>query len=211
MCFDLCYFSSDATNRRLLDSYRELQNRESLLALQRTRAGPTLAALVPVSFPETYPFTLLAQAPNSDRETTSTSTQSISESYFNCALAETAIVFLVIILSSSKKDIINFLEDSLEIEGKDNFAALMIHFFRIGCSLLDNEAFPSTWLNVNILAHKVLIKMADPIAALLERDFIPDQEEAHQFNSSLWREALLMLLKLLSSEQLIIEEFSPQV
>ena len=84
-------------------------------------------------------------------------------------------------------------------------------FFKVACSILDNEPFPSTWLNVNILAHEVLIKMMDPVARLLERDFIPDQEEAHLFNTSLWREALYTLLKLLSSEHLVIEEFSHQV
>ena len=53
--------------------------------------------------------------------------------------------------------------------------------------------------------------MMDPIATLLERDFIPDQDAGFQFDSNLWREGFYMLLKLLSSEQLVIEEFSPQV
>jgi hypothetical protein len=156
-----------------------------------------------VSFPESYPFYILALLPNASGGP--------QPSYFNCALAETAVVFLVLILSTPRKDIINFLEASLEIEGKDNFANFMTSFFRVACSILDNEAFPSTWLNVNILAHKVLIRLSDPVAAILERDFIPGQQDATQFNAELWREALGMLLRLLSSEQLVIEEFSPQV
>lgn len=132
-------------------------------------------------------------------------------SYYNCTLAEIGVVFLVLVLSASKKDIYNFLESSLEIEGKDNFSNLILSFFKVSCSILDNEAFPSTWLNVNILAHKVLTKIAEPIAQLLERDFIPDQAQAQAFNANLWREALYMLLRLLSSDQLVIEEFSPQV
>lgn len=180
--------------------------------MERTRSGQALASTVPISFPESYPFSLFAHAP-SDKEVpaAAASTQSIQVSVFNCTLAEIAIVFLVLVLSSPKKDILNFLEASLEIEGKDNFAGLISAFFKVACSILDNEAFPNTWLNVNILAHKVLIKMADPVAKLLERDFIPDQDEAYQFNNVLWREALYMLLKLLSSDQLVIEEFSPQV
>lgn len=51
----------------------------------------------------------------------------------------------------------------------------------------------------------------DPVATLLEQNFIPDQDAGFQFDSSLWRECFYMLLKLLSSEQLVIEEFSPQV
>lgn len=196
---------------RLLDSYREFQNQDSLTVLERTRTGQALAAPIPVSFPESYPFSLFSHAPNTEREISVASTPSVQVSVFNCTLAEIAIVFLVLVLSSPKKDIFNFLESSLEIEGKDNFANLISAFLKVACSVLDNEAFPSTWLNVNILAHKVLIKMADPVARLLERDFIPDQEESDQFNSNLWREVLHMLLKLLSSDQLVIEEFSPQV
>ena len=182
-------------------------------ALERTRSGQSLAAPVPISFPESYPFSLFALAPSSDRgvSTATNSSQSIQGALFNCSLAEIAVVFLVLVLSSPKKDILNFLEASLEIEGKENFANLISGFFKVGCSILDNEAFPSNWLNVNILAHKVLIKMADPVAKLLERDFIPEQDETEQFNATLWKEALYMLLKLLSSEQLVIEEFSPQV
>lgn len=53
--------------------------------------------------------------------------------------------------------------------------------------------------------------MMDPVATLLEQNFIPDQDAGYQLDSSLWRECFYMLLKLLSSEQLVIEEFSPQV
>jgi hypothetical protein len=53
--------------------------------------------------------------------------------------------------------------------------------------------------------------MMDPVASLMERDFIPEQDAVYQFDPNLWREGFYMLLKLLSSEQLVIEEFSPQV
>lgn len=196
---------------RLLDSFREFQNPLSLEALKSTRSGSSLAAAVPVSFPESYPFFLLAHLPNSERDISVASTQSITPAYFNCGLAESATVFLVLVLSSPKKDILNFLDSCLEIEGKENFSNLLSQFFKVALSIINNEAFPANWLNINILAHKVLVKMFDPVAKLLERDFIPEQEEAYQFNSNLWREAIFVLLKLLSSEHLMIEEFSPQV
>jgi dedicator of cytokinesis protein 3 len=86
---------------------------------------------------------------------------------------------------------------------------LLSQFFKVASSILQNDAFPSSWLNVNILGHKVLIKMMDPVSTLLERDFIPAQES--EFDAELWREGFHMLLRLLSSDQLVIEEFSPQV
>ena len=120
-------------------------------------------------------------------------------------------VFLTLILSSPRTHLITFLESSLEIEGKENFARLLSRFFKMASSILDNDAWPKSWLNVDILAHKVLLKMFDPIAFLLIRDFVPEQHSSFEFNSSLWREAFYMLLKLLSSDQLVMEDFSPQV
>lgn len=196
---------------RLLDSYREFQNTDALKALEKSRTGASLTGSIPVSFPESYPFSLLAQAPGVTPDLQTASTTTVSTPVFNCSLAEVAVVFLVLVSSSPKKHIINFLEASLEIEGKDNFSNLVSQFFKVSCSILDNEAFPASWLNINVLAHKVLVKMADPVTILLEKSFIPDQDEAYQFNTELWREALHMLLQLLSSDQLMIEEFSPQV
>jgi dedicator of cytokinesis protein 3 len=171
---------------------------------------PTLKATMPDTFPESYPFSLLAYLPNAQRRP-SVSLVNQNEMLFNPGLGETAIVFLVLILSSPTGHILDFLENSLEFEGKDRFTALLSQFFAVATSILDNEAFPKTWLNVNILAHKVLIKMMDPVAAIMEKEFIPSQDCESQFDSNLWREAFSMLLKLLSSDQLVIEEFSPQV
>lgn len=195
---------------RLLDSYREFQNPVNHRAVERTRTSSTTAVPVPVTFPESHPFSLVALLPDAPRNAPHTLTGEGNQ-IFNPGLGETAIVFLVLVLASPRKHILNFLESSLEIEGRDNFASLLSQFFRVSASILDNDAFPSSWLNVNILAHKVLIKMMDPVASLLERDFIPDQDADYQFDSNLWREGFYMLLKLLSSEQLVIEEFSPQV
>lgn len=120
-------------------------------------------------------------------------------------------MLLVLILSSPRRNISSFLNSSLEIEGKDKFVTLLSQFFGVAISILENTAFPKSWLNVNILAHKVLVKMMDPVASILERDFIPDPEIENQFDAILWRDGFYMLLKLLSSDQLVIEEFSPQV
>ena len=130
---------------------------------------------------------------------------------FNPGLGEVAIVILVLILSAPKIHLVNFLESILEIEGRDRLAALLSQFFKVAGSILDNEAFPKNWLNVNILAHRVLLKMMDPIATMFEREFVPDELLGRPFDPQLWRDCFCVLLKLLSSEHLVIEEFSPQV
>lgn len=175
-------------------------------ALERTRSPATLVTAVPTVFPSSYPFSLVSSFPP-----TKSSGTSHAPLVFNGGLGEAAIVLLVLILSSPRKHLIGFLEGILEIEGQDKFASLLSKIFKVGLSILQNDAFPKTWLNVNILVHKVLLKIIDPVAVLLMKHFIPDQKEAYQFNSNLWRDGFQLLLKLLSSDQLVIEEFSPQV
>lgn len=196
---------------RLLDSYREFQSPANHRAIERTRTPTTSTAVAPVTFPESYPFSLLTSPPNSPRSSASVSNVAEEHDIFNPGLGETAIVFLSLILSAPTKHIYNFLESSYDIEGKDNFAALLTQFFRVATSILDNDAWPSTWLNVNILAHKVLIKMMDPVATLLKGIFIPPPLTAQQLKSDLWHDAFHMLFKLLSSDQLVIEDFTAQV
>ena len=163
-----------------------------------------------MTFPESYPFSLIAQLPRVPKGFNGVY-QAEGQVLFSPAQGETAIVLLVIMLSSPKKYLLNFFEGVFEIEGRDNFAALLLQLFRVATSILENDAWPANWLNVNIMAHKVLVKMMDSVAVLLEKHFIPSDEETFQFNTDLWREAFQVLLKLLSSDQLVIEEFSPQV
>lgn len=120
-------------------------------------------------------------------------------------------IFLVLLSATSKKQLLDFLESSFEIEGRENFSKMLISIFKVASSILDNEAFPASWLNVNILAHKVLIRFWDPVTTILEREFIPRPDGGFEFDKVLWIEGFHMLLKLLSSEQLVIEDFSPQV
>lgn len=192
---------------RLLDTYKEFQSPANARSLERTRSPATLVTPVPTVFPSSYPFSLISSLPVNNG---SDASPGAPIQVFNCSLGEAAIVFLVLILSSPRKHLIGFLEGILEIEGQDNFANLLTKIFRTGLSILSNEAFPKSWLNVNILAHKVLLKISDPISILLMKHFIPDQKEAYQFNSNLWRDGFALILKLLSSDQLVIEEFSPQ-
>jgi len=176
---------------------------------EQFRSQPNYRFSSPVTFPESYPFCLLAPLPRSADVTIIAPKD--ADNMFSPALGETAVVFLVLILALPVKDILNFLESSLVIEGRDRFISLLSQLFKVATSILDNEAFPRTWLNINILAHKVLIKMMEPVATILESDFIPPQEQESDFDSNLWRECFYILLRLLSSDQLVIEEFSPQV
>ncbi|KAJ2936556.1 hypothetical protein H1R20_g537, partial [Candolleomyces eurysporus] len=192
---------------RLLDSYREIQNPDTLNAIKRTSSPSTMKAPVPVIFPESYPFSLVTEFPE---DHLSGPVQPHSEDVMYPSLGETAIVFLALILSAQTKDILSFLEGFCEIEGHDRFVNLLSQFFKLSVSILSNDAFPKTWLNANVLAHKVLVKMMDPVATIMSKEFIPKPGSEDSFDPDLWKETFHMLLKLLSSEHLVIEQFSPQ-
>ena len=194
-----------------MDSYREVQSLASKRAIEKTKTPSTIKSPLPVTFPESYPFSLITSLPEPPRGVSNILTSKEADDVLYPSLGETAIVFLVLILSSPIKHITTFLESSLDIEGRERFITLISQFFKVATSILENDAFPKTWMNVNILAHKVLIKIMEPISSIMEKEFIPLQEHESQFDANLWTEGLHMLLKLLSSEQLMIEEFSPQV
>lgn len=196
------------TLRRVLESYQEFQNPASIKAMERNKSSTTPINNVPVTFPESYPFSLVSNLPKSAPNAVGALE---NKALYNAGLGETAVVFLTLGLSSPRKMWLNTLESILDIEERDNFSALLTKMFKVGTSILSNDAFPSNWMNVNILVHKVLVKIMDPIATLLERHFVPDETSSQAFDVNLWREAFNLLFKLLSSEQLVIEEFSPQV
>ncbi|KAG8964810.1 hypothetical protein FRC03_001343 [Tulasnella sp. 419] len=215
---------------RLLDSYRELKSPAMFNALARHRSPATTASTIPVIFPGSYPFSIVPSTANNARRSLSgplPSHQSFYQQHatekplsFNPGLADTAITLLVLILSAPRKHLVGFFESFLDIEGKDNLGRLLMNYFHVASSVLSNEAFPPSWLNVNILAHKVVMKMSEPIAFVMLRDFVPQEvtnEETEsglarmeELDVNLWKESFLLLLKLLSSDQLVIEEFSPQ-
>jgi dedicator of cytokinesis protein 3 len=196
---------------RLIESYREFKSPTNFKLLEHSGSPAAVVANVPVIFPQSYPFSLVAKLPPSGANIQSSSSEPQSRGFLNPGLGEIAIVFLALMHSSSRKDLLDFFENTLAADGADNFAQMMSRVFELATSILVNDAFPAKWLNVNIFAHKVILRMMDPISLILRREFIPQQQVAYQFNATLWRESFFMLLTLLSSDQLVIEEFSPQV
>ncbi|KAF8745721.1 hypothetical protein RHS02_01051, partial [Rhizoctonia solani] len=197
---------------KILESYQVLSSLETSKVLERVKTMAATPVTVPMAFPISYPFSLLSFPPNTAKSPIWTGVAAAEESvtFFNCTLAETATVFLTLVQSCPRKHLLGFLESTLDIEGRDHLAKFMSLFFKVAISILNHDAYPTNWLNVNIMAHKVILKMADPVAVMLTREFIPEENHADQFDAALWYDALAMLMTLLASDQLVIEEFSPQ-
>src|ERR1700679_2637484 len=88
--------------RRLLESYRELQNPANAHAVERKRTPATSLPTNLVTFPESYPFSLIAHLPRAPKSFNGVY-QAEGQVLFSPAQGETAIVLLVILLSSPKK------------------------------------------------------------------------------------------------------------
>lgn len=182
----------------------------NLKAIERTRSPATIPSPFPISFPSSYPFTLVANGTTSSKTVVNGVVHEIPD-LFNCGLGEAAVVLLVMILATTPKDLNNFFDLTLDIEGQQNLTRLLASMLTVATSILSNDAFPSKWLNINVLSHVVLLKLAEPIGLVLMRYYIPDFESGEEFDSALWFDFLHLLLRLLSSDQLVIEEFTPQV
>ncbi|PWN21805.1 hypothetical protein BCV69DRAFT_268306, partial [Microstroma glucosiphilum] len=202
---------------RILETYRELESEECIGALERHRSPSTIASEVPVIFPSAYPFPLISQWPDEQQSKTSGVHHSDQRrgkqtrlNFLHCGLGESATVLIMLIMLSPRKHLAEFLDEQSDLGGPDQLSPFLTSFCAVATSILRNDAFPAAWLNINILAHQMVLKMADPLSALLVRDFIPTREDPGAFDKILWHDCLNMFLALLSSEQLVVEQFKPQ-
>lgn len=177
---------------QLLDSYRELQSGTSLASVVRQKSIIPAFLLV---FPSSYPFSLLSLK-EPDGPT------------LRSGLGEIACVLLAFVSLAPRSLLVNFLQATLQIEGPAKLAALLSWTFRVSTSILKGDAFPTSWLNMNVFAHQSILKLLDPVAELLVREFIPP--ESSTFEHALWTDFFGTLVQLLGSRYLLIEQFSPQ-
>ncbi|KAH9819300.1 dedicator of cytokinesis-domain-containing protein [Melampsora americana] len=161
---------------------------------------------IPIVFPASYPFSLLSSLPTKPNFGQSSSNQhNLNQSHgvpsTQNGLGEIAAVMVTMILLSPDRLLSSFLE-----------------------VMLENKVFPANWLNINILSHKISLKLVRVVARLMEREFIPPFTDVNQtpgsgdpsadpnriFNSELWSDFFVLLHGLLSSPHLVIEEYPPQ-
>ena len=207
---------------RLLESYHELNSTSSIESIERFNSPSTVVASIPTVFPATYPFSLISELPQSFTNQNKSSTKSQARhNYFNCGLGEIASVVLVLIQLLPKKRIIDFIQEYSEIEGKKNLTRFLTNLFSFSIGILDHKdsgideglipcPYPQTWLNISIFAHRMVLKLGEAISLVMEQEFIPPIEKAHEFERNLWRVCFEMFIRLLASDQLIIEEHTPQ-
>ncbi|ORY11651.1 hypothetical protein BCR34DRAFT_483858 [Clohesyomyces aquaticus] len=137
-------------------------------------------------FPTSYPF--------HSRPTTTEATFDEAMIEISAVLAAMSSLPTIIHLDWPKSDIAEFL-----------FSALQVYI-----SILDCEAFPSSWLSVHIYHHKSTMRTLEKLSSILIDSFLPHPDEADHFNTELWRAFFDALLKLVGSDALALETFPEQ-
>ncbi|KAH7399146.1 C2 domain in Dock180 and Zizimin proteins-domain-containing protein [Phaeosphaeria sp. MPI-PUGE-AT-0046c] len=157
---------------------------DSYRAIQATTrpAKKTLSLL----FPTTYPF--------QSRPVTVAST-------FDEALAEIS----AILAAMSTSPALVYLDPTRDDAPEFLFSVLQVYI-----SILDCEAYPSSWLSVHIYHHKAIMRALEKLFNILVDSFLPLPDEADNFNTELWRAFFDALLKLVGSDALALETFPEQ-
>ena len=92
----------------------------------------------------------------------------------------------------------------------DNVAEILAMALEVNMSLLEGEAFPSTWLTLHVYHHKVLLNMFDGLAQVMTRDLLPAPDEADAFDTALWKALQVAVLRLVRSQALALETLPEQ-
>lgn len=97
----------------------------------------------------------------------------------------------------------------VKFEGQDlsqyiNSALSVLH------SLLQNHAYPSTWLSLHIYHHSSALAVLEHLFSILTSSYLPDPEAADTFDTRLWKFFLDTIFMLVTSPALTLELFPEQ-
>ncbi|RKF57737.1 Dedicator of cytokinesis protein 1 [Erysiphe neolycopersici] len=92
----------------------------------------------------------------------------------------------------------------------DEMAKILQDTLNVHLSILNCEAFPASWLSVYVYHHRSTMKTLEYIGGILIDSFIPDPEDAEQYNTELWKIFFTVLLKVIGSDILALETFPEQ-
>lgn len=92
----------------------------------------------------------------------------------------------------------------------DGMAKILQDTLNVHLSILNCEAFPASWLSVHAYHHRSTMKTLEYIGGILLDSFIPDPDDAEQYNTELWKVFFTVLLKVIGSDILALETFPEQ-
>ncbi|KAL8669618.1 MAG: hypothetical protein Q9168_005803 [Polycauliona sp. 1 TL-2023] len=98
---------------------------------------------------------------------------------------------------------------SLDLLGPSKFDAVSAALDVLS-SILKGDAFPSTWLSLHIYHHRAILHLLETLQEVMASHFLPSPDDAEDFNTALWKQFFVALLKLVGSKALALETFAEQ-
>ncbi|KAL8997049.1 MAG: hypothetical protein Q9169_003590 [Polycauliona sp. 2 TL-2023] len=77
-------------------------------------------------------------------------------------------------------------------------------------SILNGDAFPTTWFSLYIYHHHATLQLLETLQDIMATHFLPSPDDAEDFNTALWKQFFVALLKLVGSGALALETFAEQ-
>lgn len=93
---------------------------------------------------------------------------------------------------------------------EDDLASVLKNTLQVHMSIMQGEAFPASWLSVQIYHHKSTMKTLQYLSTIMLETFLPHPDDAESFDTELWKMFFTTLLKLVGSECLALETFPEQ-
>ena len=89
---------------------------------------------------------------------------------------------------------------------REHIAAVL----ELNTSILNGEAFPSSWLTLHVFHHRTIFKNLYTMFEVMVEKLLPPPEDADNFDTDIWRMFFNVLLKLVRSEALALETLPEQ-
>lgn len=157
---------------------------DSYRTLQAFKRGTKKTVSLP--FPTTFPFPRRPTA---------------SYAIFDEALIE---ISAIIAVASDVSITLHIPKDT------SSLAEFLLETLEVYKSILNCEAFPSSWLSLLIYYHKAATKILGKVSDVLIDTFLPHPEDSDDFNTDLWRAFFDTLLMIAGSDALALETFPEQ-
>ncbi|KAI9140106.1 dedicator of cytokinesis-domain-containing protein [Paraphysoderma sedebokerense] len=132
----------------------------------------------------------------------------INASVSNLPTAKLASTMLAIFHLLSESNIGRFFYNVYNKRGRDGTSGFLKQIFSALASVLQGDAYPQGWVNLNIIIHKTALKVFKGVALVMKNEYVPEPGQA--FDQDLWTQFFYMVLTLLSSPHLQVEFYTAQ-
>lgn len=156
---------------------------DSFLEAQKNPQPPRKE--ISLLYPNTYPFP--------------------SKAALKAAIFDELLIEISSLLAALAKDAVNYPREPV-----DEQVDLLQNLLRVQSSILNCEAFPSSWLSLHIFHHKAALQCLQAVFSILKESHLPPPEDAETFPTELWNVYLTTLLELVASDALALETFPEQ-